>query len=174
MACTYLQNFTISQDALGITHISDLTRQSDLDKVRVLALLELTVTLDDHNIPLRTLRATKTKTTGTGQLVGGQNGKGLVTHHVQTCTHTHKHTHLHAHTNTPTQTHYHTCIAPTNTHACIHTGYSLAPLTYVLILISENGVFGIPLSVLLANDRKRDPMATIPLVFKEVTCKISF
>lgn len=61
------QNFTISQDALGITHISDLTRQSDLDKIRVLALLELTVTLDDHNIPLRTLRATKAKAASSGE-----------------------------------------------------------------------------------------------------------
>lgn len=92
-----LPNFTISQDALGITHISDLTRQSDLDKIRVLALLELTVTLDDHNIPLRTLRATKAKAAS-----------------------------------------------------------------------SENVVFGVPLSMLLANDRKRDPQATIPLVFIEM------
>lgn len=65
-----LQNFTISQDALGITHISDLTCQSDLDKIRILALLELTVTLDDHDIPLRTLRASKTKAAGTGEWVG--------------------------------------------------------------------------------------------------------
>lgn len=35
---------------------------------------------------------------------------------------------------------------------------------------SENGVFGVPLSVLLANDRKREPLATIPLVFREVHC----
>lgn len=45
------------------------------------------------------------------------------------------------------------------------------PLVLQHFLVSENGVFGVPLSILIANDRKRDPMATIPLIFKEVRCR---
>lgn len=47
-------------DVLGITYIEDLSAQ-DRDKVRSLALLELTVTFDDHNIPLRPRRPAKVK-----------------------------------------------------------------------------------------------------------------
>jgi len=41
----------VSPDALGITHISDLST-ADMEKVRSVALLELTVTFDDHDVPL--------------------------------------------------------------------------------------------------------------------------
>lgn len=47
-------------------------------------------------------------------------------------------------------------------------GYLYLPHT--CINFAENVVFGVPLSMLLANDRKRDPQATIPLVFIEVNC----
>ena len=50
----------IMPDALGITNISDLS-PADLEKVRSLALLELTVTFEDHGIPLRARRPVKVK-----------------------------------------------------------------------------------------------------------------
>ncbi len=50
----------ISPDQLGITRISDLSLK-DMEKVRSVALLELTVTFDDHEIPLRSHRPARTK-----------------------------------------------------------------------------------------------------------------
>ena len=50
----------IMPDALGITHVSDLS-PVDLEKVRSLALCELTVTFEDHGIPLRPRRHVKLK-----------------------------------------------------------------------------------------------------------------
>lgn len=50
----------ITPDALGITRISDLSLP-DMEKVRSVALIELTVTFDDHDIPLRHRRPAKTK-----------------------------------------------------------------------------------------------------------------
>lgn len=50
----------IPPDALGITRIQDLSQQ-DMEKVRGVALLELTVTFDDHDIPLRSRRQTRIK-----------------------------------------------------------------------------------------------------------------
>lgn len=85
----------ISHDALGITRIEDLSHQ-DMEKVRGVALLELTVTFDDHDIPLRSRRIARTK-------------------------------------NYP-----------------------------------ENALRGVPLSVLLQSDQKRDPTTSIPLVFEEM------
>ena len=57
---SHTQNFMIMPDALGITNIGDLS-PVDLEKVRSLALLELTVTFEDHGIPLRSRRPIKTK-----------------------------------------------------------------------------------------------------------------
>ena len=88
-------------DLLGITHVSSLS-PPDREKVRSLALLELTVTFDDHNIPLRPRRSAKAKSYPEGKL------------------------------------------------------------------------FGVPLNVLLSNDRKREPNAQIPLLFQEVcVCTLS-
>lgn len=64
-----LPNFTIMPDVLGITYIEDLSAQ-DRDKVRSLALLELTVTFDDHNIPLRPRRPAKVKGVQEDRLFG--------------------------------------------------------------------------------------------------------
>ena len=50
----------VMPDALGITHISDLS-PGDMDKVRSVALVELTITFEDHNIPLRPRRPAKLK-----------------------------------------------------------------------------------------------------------------
>ena len=50
----------VMPDPLGITYISDLS-PPDMDKVRSVALVELTITFDDHNISLRPRRATKVK-----------------------------------------------------------------------------------------------------------------
>ena len=50
----------VMPDALGITHVSDLSPK-DLEKVRSVAFLELTVTFDDHGIPLRPRRPAKVK-----------------------------------------------------------------------------------------------------------------
>ena len=50
----------ISPDALGITRINDLSPQ-DMERVRSVALLELTVTFDDHDIPLRSRRPARAK-----------------------------------------------------------------------------------------------------------------
>ena len=52
----------VMPDALGITHVSDLSPK-DLEKVRSVAFLELTVTFDDHGIPLRPRRPAKVKST---------------------------------------------------------------------------------------------------------------
>ena len=54
------QNFVISPDALGITTVTDLSQQ-DMEKVRSVALLELTIMFDDHDIPLRSRRPAKAK-----------------------------------------------------------------------------------------------------------------
>ena len=55
------QNFMVMPDALGITHVSDLSPK-DMEKVRSVAFLELTVTFDDHGIPLRPRRPARNKT----------------------------------------------------------------------------------------------------------------
>lgn len=52
----------VMPDALGITYVSDLSPM-DLEKVRSVAFLELTVTFDDHGIPLRPRRPAKIKST---------------------------------------------------------------------------------------------------------------
>ena len=52
----------VMPDALGITYVSDLSPK-DLEKVCSVALLELTVTFDDHGIPLRPRRQAKVKST---------------------------------------------------------------------------------------------------------------
>ncbi len=57
---SFSQNFMVMPDALGITHVSDLSPK-DLEKVRSVAFLELTVTFDDHGIPLRPRRPAKVK-----------------------------------------------------------------------------------------------------------------
>ncbi len=54
------QNFMVMPDPLGITYISDLSAP-DMVKVLSVALVELTITFDDHNLPLRPRRATKLK-----------------------------------------------------------------------------------------------------------------
>lgn len=54
------KDFMVMPDALGITHISDLS-QGDMDKVRSVALVELTITFEDHNITLRPRRQAKLK-----------------------------------------------------------------------------------------------------------------
>lgn len=41
------------------------------------------------------------------------------------------------------------------------------------VVVAEEQLFGVPLSVLLQNDLKRDPKATIPLLLKEV-CHLFF
>lgn len=50
----------VMPDALGITYVSDLSPQ-DLEKVRSVAFLELTVTFDDNGIPLRPRRPGRVK-----------------------------------------------------------------------------------------------------------------
>lgn len=50
----------VMPDALGITHVNDLSAK-DMEKVRSVAFLELTVTFDDHGIPLRPRRPAKVK-----------------------------------------------------------------------------------------------------------------
>ena len=55
-----VQSLMISPDALGITRVTDLS-QEDMVKVRSVALLELTVTFDDHDIPLRSRRPARVK-----------------------------------------------------------------------------------------------------------------
>ena len=52
----------VMPDALGITYVNDLSVQ-DMEKVRSVAFLELTVTFDDHGIPLRPRRPVKIKST---------------------------------------------------------------------------------------------------------------
>lgn len=85
----------ISPDALGITRIQDLS-QADMQRVHGVALLELTVTFDDHNIPLRSRRPARAKN----------------------CT--------------------------------------------------ETALRGVPLNTLLQADLKREPNASIPLIFEEL------
>ncbi len=65
------QNFMVMPDALGLTYINDLS-PPDMDKVRSVTLVELTITFDDHNLPLRPRRATKLKN------VPGKGGGGGV------------------------------------------------------------------------------------------------
>ena len=62
------QNFMVMPDALGITYVNDLSAK-DMEKVRSVAFLELTVTFDDHGIPLRPRRPAKIKSTP-GKLTG--------------------------------------------------------------------------------------------------------
>ena len=67
----------VMPDALGITYVNDLSAK-DMEKVRSVAFLELTVTFDDHGIPLRPRRPTKVKSTP-GKLsgMGGVGTRGL-------------------------------------------------------------------------------------------------
>lgn len=58
-------------DALGITHISDLS-PVDLEKVRSLAFLELSITFEDHDIPLKLKKPAKVKNTS------GTTSMGLI------------------------------------------------------------------------------------------------
>ena len=53
-----LQNFVLSEDKLGITHIDDIT-ETDMEYVRKLGLLELTSLFDIHNISYSARRAKK-------------------------------------------------------------------------------------------------------------------
>jgi len=55
------QNFTVAKDLMGITRIGDLSSQ-DMDKIRCIALIELTATFDFHNILVRVPRVPKLKT----------------------------------------------------------------------------------------------------------------
>ena len=50
----------VMPDALGITYIHDLS-PPDMEKVRSVALVELTITFEDHNLSLRPRRALKLK-----------------------------------------------------------------------------------------------------------------
>ena len=70
----------VMPDALGITHVNDLSPK-DLEKVRSVAFLELTVTFDDHGIPLRPRRPGKVKSAPgklTGMPVIGTESIGLI------------------------------------------------------------------------------------------------
>ncbi|XP_033726836.1 rho GTPase-activating protein 18-like [Pecten maximus] len=53
-----LPNFTLVQDKLGVTQMSDLST-SDMSQIRSLALLELTSMFDNHNITYRHRKAKK-------------------------------------------------------------------------------------------------------------------
>ena len=55
------QNFTVAKDLMGITRIGDLSSQ-DMDKIRCIALIELTATFDFHTILVRVPRVPKLKT----------------------------------------------------------------------------------------------------------------
>ena len=55
---TLLKVISLQPDPLGITEINDLG-ESDLEKVRCLAHIELSVTFEENNIPLRPLKAKK-------------------------------------------------------------------------------------------------------------------
>ncbi|XP_065897858.1 rho GTPase-activating protein 18-like isoform X2 [Dysidea avara] len=56
-----LPNFTVAKDLMGITRIGDLSSQ-DMDKIRCIALIELTATFDFHTILVRVPRVPKLKT----------------------------------------------------------------------------------------------------------------
>ena len=64
----------VMPDALGITHVSDLSPK-DMEKVRSVAFLELTVTFDDHGIPLRPRRPARNKASP-GKFSGWQQKGG--------------------------------------------------------------------------------------------------
>jgi len=55
-----LQSFMVTPTPQGITRIQDLS-PPDMEKVRSLALLELTISFDEHEIHLRARRPAKTK-----------------------------------------------------------------------------------------------------------------
>lgn len=58
-----LQNFTLTRDELGVTRIEDLSAQ-DMEKVRSLALIELTALFDSNNLVFNRRKPTKRKTKG--------------------------------------------------------------------------------------------------------------
>ena len=96
--------------------MSDLSPE-DMEKVRCLAHIELSITFDENGIHLRTLRPAKPK-----------NINGEYT------------------------------LSTSLSNGC------------TLVVIAEEQLFGVPLTVLMQNDLKRDSKATIPLLFKEVRC----
>lgn len=55
-----IQNFSVAKDLLGITRIGDLS-SPDMDKIRCIALIELTATFDYHSILVRVPRVPKLK-----------------------------------------------------------------------------------------------------------------
>ncbi|XP_048589876.1 rho GTPase-activating protein 18 [Nematostella vectensis] len=55
-----LPNFTLTKDELGLTHISDMSKE-DMEKVRSLALIELTALFDQHGIALHRRKPIKKK-----------------------------------------------------------------------------------------------------------------
>ena len=59
-----LQNFTLSRDELGVTRIVDLSSE-DMEKVRSLALIELTALFDSHGLALHRRKPIKKKVQGT-------------------------------------------------------------------------------------------------------------
>ena len=101
-----------------MTLISDLSPE-DMEKVRCLAHIELSITFDENGIHLKTLRPAKTKNI---------NGEYM---------------------------------------SCASLSKSCTP-----VVITEEQLFGVPLTVLLQNDLKRDPKTTIPLLFQEVRYSI--
>ncbi|CAB4004730.1 rho GTPase-activating 18-like [Paramuricea clavata] len=61
----HLPNFTLSRDEYGITRIEDLS-QRDMEKVRSLALIELTALFDQNNLVFNRRKPTKRKTKENG------------------------------------------------------------------------------------------------------------
>ncbi|XP_031548850.1 rho GTPase-activating protein 18-like isoform X1 [Actinia tenebrosa] len=60
-----LLNFTLMKDELGVTQISDFSKQ-DMEKVRSLALIELTALFDSHSLPFHRRKPIKKKVKETG------------------------------------------------------------------------------------------------------------
>ena len=59
----FSQNFTLTRDDYGITRIEDLSAK-DMEKVRSLALIELTALFDQNNLVFNRRKPTKRKTKG--------------------------------------------------------------------------------------------------------------
>ncbi|KXJ20532.1 Rho GTPase-activating protein 18 [Exaiptasia diaphana] len=60
-----VDNYTLTKDELGVTHISDISKQ-DMEKVRSLALIELTALFDSHGIALHRRKPVKRKVKESG------------------------------------------------------------------------------------------------------------
>ena len=52
---------------------------------------------------------------------------------------------------------------------CYQSMHLLLLKVLVLLFLTEDQLFGVPLTIMLQNDQKRNPRASIPILFKEVS-----